>query len=114
MQNFFRPVTGLLRSLSVTIRAGKIKPAMHPMGIARVPRAVDKARSWSPNHTVASLLELFPKNTYAKAPRTFPSVAPTPKLSEVWIINSLTHAERIRRTLPIDKHTLMLSHLLST
>jgi len=87
---------------------------MQPMGMARVPRAVDKARSWSPNHTVASLLELLPKNTYANAPRTFPRVAPTAKFSVVWIISSLTHAERIRRTLPIDKHTLRLSHLLST
>jgi hypothetical protein len=82
--------------------------------MARVPRAVDKARYWSPNHTVASLLELLPKNTYAKAPRTFPRVAPTEKFSVVSIISSLAHAERIRRTLPIDKHTLRLSHLLST
>ena len=84
---------------------------MQPMGMARVPRAVDKARSSSPNHTVASLLELLPKNTYANAPRTFPSVAPTPKFSVVWIISSLAHAERVRRALPIDKHTLRLSHL---
>jgi hypothetical protein len=83
LQNFLRPLTRSVKSPSVTIRAGTIKPAMQPMGMARVPRAVDKARSWSPNHTVASLLELLPNNTYANAPRTFLRVAPTLKFSAV-------------------------------
>ena len=87
---------------------------MQPIGMARVSRAVEKARFWSPNHTVARLLELLPKKTYANAPRTFPSMAPTEKFSVIWIISSLAHAERIRRMLPTYKHTLRLSHLLST
>jgi len=63
LENFAFPTLGSTSSLSLIIKEGTTNPAMHPIGIAKVPKAVERALSLSPNHSLASLLVLFPKKT---------------------------------------------------
>ncbi len=59
-------------SSSLIIKAAIINPIMHPIGIARPPRAVDNARSLSPNQALASLLEELMKKPWPKAATVVP------------------------------------------
>jgi hypothetical protein len=61
-QNLLRFSGVSLSSLSPIIPAAIINPMIHPIGIASPPRAVDNARSLSPNHALANLLDELIKN----------------------------------------------------
>ncbi len=63
LENLAFPTLGSTSSLSLIIREGTTNPAMQPIGIAKVPKAVESALSLSPNHSLANLLVLFPKKT---------------------------------------------------